>query len=167
LYAGGLLNAYERQGKKFTLGGPALFLRHTSAGAWDNAFINFDHTGWYAAPNYVVMKLWWDNYAAKFLPLDGDLDGCNIVATRSEDGELVVLKAVNPTDRGRTVEVELKGDFSPKTASMQIVAPGSLRARNTLETPTAVKAEVGVVTLTGKQLSFDLPAYSAAVVRAN
>ena len=61
LYAGGLLNAYERQGKKFTLGGPALFLRHTSAGAWDNAFINFDHTGWYAAPNYVVMKLWWDN----------------------------------------------------------------------------------------------------------
>ena len=29
LYAGGLLNAYERQGAKFTLGGPALFLRHT------------------------------------------------------------------------------------------------------------------------------------------
>jgi hypothetical protein len=50
LYAGGLLNAYERQGKKFTLGGPALFLRHLSAGAWDNAFINFDHTGWFAAP---------------------------------------------------------------------------------------------------------------------
>jgi alpha-N-arabinofuranosidase len=167
LYAGGLLNAYERQGKKFTLGGPALFLRHTSAGAWDNAFINFDHTGWYAAPNYVVMKLWWDSFAPKFLPLDGEVDGCNIVATRSEDGEIVVLKAVNPTDRGRTVEVELTGDFNPKTASMQIVAPGSLRARNTLEKPTAVKAEVGTVTLTGQRLSFDLPAYSAAVVRAN
>jgi alpha-L-arabinofuranosidase len=65
------------------------------------------------------------------------------------------------------VEVELTGDFSPKTASMQIVAPGSLRARNTLEKPTAVKAEVGTVTLTGQRLSFDLPAYSAAVVRAN
>jgi alpha-N-arabinofuranosidase len=167
LYAGGLLNAYERQGKKFTLGGPALFLRHTSAGAWDNAFINFDHTGWYPAPNYVVMKLWWDNYAAKFLPLDGDLDGCNVVATRSADGEFVVVKAVNPTDRARKVEVELTGDFAPKTASMQVVAPGSLRARNTLEEPNAVRAEVGVVTLIGKRLSFDLPAYSTAVVRAN
>ena len=109
LYAGGLLNAYERQGKKFTLGGPALFLRHTSAGAWDNAFINFDHTGWYPAPNYVVMKLWWDNFASKFLPLEGDLRGCNIVATRSEDGDIVVVKAVNPKNRAMRVEVELKG----------------------------------------------------------
>jgi hypothetical protein len=50
---------------------------------------------------------------------------------------------------------------------MQFVAPGSLRARNTLEKPTAVKAEVGVVTLTGKRLSFELPAYSVAVVRVN
>jgi alpha-N-arabinofuranosidase len=167
LYAGGLLNAYERQGKKFTLGGPALFLRHTSAGAWDNAFINFDHTGWYPAPNYVVMKLWWDNFAPKFLPLDGDLQGCNIVATRSEDGDIVVVKAVNPKDRGIRVEVELTGDFSPKTASMQFVAPGSLRARNTLKEPTAVKVESGVVTLTGQRLVFDLPAYSTAVVRVN
>jgi alpha-L-arabinofuranosidase len=50
---------------------------------------------------------------------------------------------------------------------MQFVAPGSLRARNTLEEPAAVKVEFGVVTLTGKRLSFDLPAYSTAVVRVN
>jgi alpha-N-arabinofuranosidase len=167
LYAGGLLNAYERQGKKFTIGGPALFMRHTSAGAWDNAFINFDHTGWYPAPNYVVMKLWWDNFAPKFLPLEGDLAGCNVVATRSQDGETVFVKAVNPKDSERRVEVELKGNFTPKTASMQFVAPGSLRARNTLKEPTAVTVEEGVVTLSGKRFSFDLPPYSTAVVRAN
>ena len=164
LYAGGLLNAYERQGAKFTLGGPALFLRHTSAGAWDNAFINFDHTGWYPAPNYVVMKLWWDNYAPKFLPIDGDQQGCNIVATRSKDGESVILKTVNPKDEATTVTVELKGDFSPKNASMQYVAPGSLRARNTLENPNAVSVELGAVELVGKRLTFELPAYSVAVV---
>ncbi|MCA9186875.1 MAG: DUF1080 domain-containing protein, partial [Planctomycetales bacterium] len=167
LYAGGLLNAYERQGKKFTLGGPALFLRHTSAGAWDNAFINFDQTGWYPAPNYVVMKLWWDNFATHFLPIDGDPQGCNIVATRSEDGELVVLKAVNPRDRATTVEVELNGNFAPKTASMQIVAPGALEARNTLADPRTVTPQAGVVRLEGKKLIFELPPYSTAVVRAN
>lgn len=167
LYAGGLLNAYERQGRKFTLGGPALFLRHTSAGAWDNAFINFDHTGWFAAPNYVVMKLWWDNFAPRFLPVAGDQRGANIVATRSEDGDMVVLKAVNPEDRAMTVEVDLQGDFTPKTASMQIVAPGSLNARNTLAAPTAVHPKSGIVHLTEKRVRFDLPAHSAAVVRVN
>lgn len=167
LYAGGLLNAYERQGRKFTLGGPALFLRHTSAGAWDNAFINFNHTGWFAAPNYVVMKLWWDNFAPQFLPVTGEQQGANIVATRSEDGNLVVLKAVNPENRALTVEVELQGGFAPKTASMQVVAPGSLNARNTLASPTAVHPRTGVVHLTEKRIRFDLPAHSTAVVRVN
>ena len=167
LYAGGLLNAYERQGEKFTLGGPALFLRHTSAGAWDNAFINFDHTGWYPAPNYVVMKLWWDNYAPRFLPVSGDQRGCNVVATRSEDGDFVVLKAVNPQDHAVSVEVNLDGQFVAKTASLQLVAPGSLHARNTLEAPHSVKAEVGEVHLVDQRLSFEMPAYSVAVVRAN
>lgn len=167
LYAGGLLNAYERQGRKFTMGGPALFLRHTSAGAWDNAFINFDHAGWFPAPNYVVMKLWWDNYAPEFLPVEGDQRGCNIVATRGEDGGLVVIKAVNPEDQARSVEVDLNGDFSLKTASMQVVAPGSLRARNSLDDPTAVHPETGVARLNGTRVRFDLPAYSTAVVRLN
>ncbi|MCB1125387.1 MAG: DUF1080 domain-containing protein [Verrucomicrobiae bacterium] len=167
LYAGGLLNAYERQGKKFTLGGPALFLRHTSAGAWDNAFINFDQAGWFPAPNYVVMKLWWDNFAPQFLPVAGDQQDCNMVATRTGDGGIIVVKAVNPTNQERSVEVDLSGDFVPRTASMQIVAPGSLRARNTLADPVAVRPETGVVHLTGSQVRFELPSYSAAVVRLN
>lgn len=167
LYAGGLLNAYERQGEKFTLGGPALFLRHTSAGAWDNAFINFDHTGWFPAPNYVVMKLWWDNFAPQFLPVAGDQQGCNIVATRAESGGVVVIKAVNPTDREQSVEVDLQGGFSPRRASMQVVAPGSLRARNTLADPAAVRPEPGDTRLNAKRIGFDLPAYATAVIRVN
>lgn len=167
LYAGGLLNAYERQGRKFTLGGPALFLRHLSAGAWDNAFINFDHTGWFPAPNYVVMKLWWDNFAPQFLPVDGDPQKCNLVATRSKDGQTVVLKAVNPTAEATSVEVDLSGAFAPKTASLQVVAPGSLRARNTLTAPTAVRVEASAAQLAGQRVRFELPAHSAAVVRLN
>jgi alpha-N-arabinofuranosidase len=167
LYAGGLLNAYERQGRKFTLGGPALFLRHLSAGAWDNAFINFDHTGWFPAPNYIVMKLWWDNFAPQFLPVAGDQHGCNLVATRSEDGRTIVIKAVNPIGQTRSVEVDLKGDFAPITASMQSVAPGSLRARNTLAEPIAVRVDIGAVQLNGRSVRFELPAYSTVVVRVN
>jgi alpha-L-arabinofuranosidase len=77
----------------------------------------------------------------------------------------MVIKAVNPRDRSTGVEVELNGDFAPSTASMQTVAPGSLRARNTLEAPGAVRPEPGVVQLNGKRVRFDLPAHSTAVVR--
>jgi len=136
-------------------------------GAWDNAFINFDHTGWFPAPNYVVMKLWWDNFAPKFLPVTGDAQGCNLVATRSEDGGTLVIKAVNPKDQATTVEVDLKGGFAPKTAAMQVVAPGSLRARNTLAEPAAVRPEAGAAQLNGKRARFQLPAYSTAVVKLN
>ncbi len=63
LYAGGFLNAAERNGDVLGMAGPALFLRHVSARAWDNAFVNFDHRRWFPAPNYVVMKLWRGHYA--------------------------------------------------------------------------------------------------------
>jgi len=51
-----------------------------------------------------------------------------VVATRSEDGETVVIKAVNPSAAGARVEIDLKGDFTFKDGLMQCVAPGSLRA---------------------------------------
>ena len=78
-----------------------------------------------------------------------------------------MIKAVNPKDQGTSVAVDLKGGFAPKTASMQVVAPGSLRARNTLPEPATVRAETGVVQLNGKRARFDLPAYATAVITLN
>lgn len=81
MYAGGLLNAFERCGDFLTIAGPALFLRHTSSTARDNAFINFDHTGWFPAPNYVVMKLWRDNFVPIRIKSSCDDEDINFVAT--------------------------------------------------------------------------------------
>lgn len=164
LYAGGLLNAFERQGDFLTIAGPALLMREHTAGAWDNAFINFKQDAWYPAPNYVVMKLWREHYAPDFLALETDSDKANIVATRSEDGETVYLKAVNPTDEAMTVTATLNGDFEASKASMQLVSPGELSSRNTFEQPHAVKPEAAPAKVDGKTVSFDLPAHSAGVV---
>ncbi|HPS01948.1 MAG TPA: alpha-L-arabinofuranosidase C-terminal domain-containing protein, partial [Candidatus Sumerlaeota bacterium] len=73
------------------------------------------------------------------------------------------LKAVNPTDKPIVVALKVEG-AAPAKATMQIVAPGSLQARNTLEKPDAVKAAEGKVTLEGGVARFEMPAYSAAVV---
>jgi alpha-N-arabinofuranosidase len=164
LYAGGVLNAFERCGDVFEIGGPALFLRHVSATAWDNAFINFDQSSWFPAPNYVVMQLWRNHYAPSRIEITGDVDKLNVVATKSQDGRTLHVKCVNPQPSAATVSLNLAEDRKPATAAMQIVAPGSLDARNTLVRPDAIRAEPAPVQMDGGTMRFSMPGLSAGVV---
>lgn len=164
LYAGGLLNAFERCSDFFGMGSPALFMRHTSAPGWDNAFINFDHRKWFPAPNYVVMKLWRDHYAPNRIVIDGDTDQLNAVATKSKDGKTLYFKVVNPTDTNVDVKLNIEGGFATGKAQMEIIAPGSLQAHNSLDQPGLVHPVAGKLVEDGRNISFTLPSYSAAVV---
>lgn len=162
LYCGGLLNAMERC-DLMEMAGPALFLRHVSAKSWDNAFINHDNASWFPAPNYVVMKLFREHYAPLLLPVSGDADGVNLVATKTDDGKRVTLKAVNPTDSQRVVVVKLSG-FEAKEAAMQLVTADDLRDRNTLAAPDKISPKDAPVQCDGASVRFTLPAYSVGVV---
>jgi alpha-N-arabinofuranosidase len=159
-----VLNAFERCSDFFEIAGPALFLRHASATAWNNAFINFDYCNWFPAPNYVVMKLWREHFAPNRIGIVGDLKGLNVVATKSQNGKSVYFKAVNPSDKEVEINLSLDKTFKIEKASMEIVAPGSLDARNTLEKPTAVQPNKGEVKINSQEIKFKLPSLSAAVV---
>ena len=163
LYCGGLLNAFERCGDVLEIGGPALFLRHVSASGWDNAFVNFDHRTWFPAPNYVVMKLWRDHYAPQRIALEGEAGPLSAVATRADDGRRLIFKAVNPAAEAVQVRLQLAGGRATK-AALQLVAPGDLAARNTLEARDAVRPEPAPVQLESGGLRFTLPPLSCGVV---
>jgi alpha-L-arabinofuranosidase len=167
LYAGGLLNVFEKHGAVLTMGGPALMARHVSAHDWDNAFINFDQRGWFAGPNYVVMKLWRDNFAPSRLNVTGGAENLNLIATRTADSSELILKSVNQSSEPMEVTAALEGGFRAAEAKMQLVAPGSLQARNTFADPRVVApvdAPVSLDASSGK-LTYQLPPFSAAVVR--
>lgn len=164
LYCGGLLNAFERCGDILEIGGPALFLRHVSATAWDNAFINFDQSRWFPAPNYVVMKLWRDHYARERVALSGDAGPLNVVATRRDAGGTVIVKVVNPTREEVPVELSLTQGLQPEARKALVVAPGSLDVRNTLSQPDRVDVTTLATRRDGNALVLDMPALSAAVV---
>ena len=164
LYAGGVLNAFERCAPTFQIGGPALFLRHLSATGWNNAFINFNHTGWFPAPNYVVMKLWREHFAPNRIGVEGQTNDLNVIATKSKNGKTVYFKVVNPSNEAAEINLSLDSAFKVRKASMMIVAPGSLDAMNSLEKPNAVQPEEGEVEIIDKKVKFKLPALSAAVV---
>jgi alpha-N-arabinofuranosidase len=167
LYCGGLLNAFERCSDILTMAGPALFLRHISAGAWDNAFINFDNSTWFAAPNYVVMKLWREHYAPLRIQVTGDSGPLNGVATKSKDGTKLYYKAVNPGAEPVPIELIVKGKRPITSAGMQLVSAESLNARNTLDEPNRICPVSAKVNTNGESISFTLPAYSAGVVSIN
>jgi alpha-N-arabinofuranosidase len=164
LYCGGLLNAFERCSDILTMAGPALFLRHVSASAWDNAFINIDNCTWYPAPNYVVMKLWREHYAPLHIQVTGDSGPLNDVATKSKDGIKLYYKAVNPSQGAVPVKLIIKGGQQIASAGMKLVAAESLNARNTLEEPDRIKSVQVEVESDGDSISFTLPAYSVCVV---
>lgn len=164
LYAGGLLNVFETHGDRLTLGGPALMVRHTSAGAWDNAFINFDHTGWFPGANYVVMKLWNEHFAPNRVALEGKTGDLNLVATTSDDGATLYLKGVNMGEEAATVKAAIEVEGEPEVAAFRLIAPGSLSAVNSMEEPDVIRPEDGEARLRGDELEFTLPPHSAGVV---
>ena len=74
LYAGGILNTFERQADIVQMTCPAAqtFMRKIGVTkSWDNALINFDQKSWFGAGYYVVMKLWRESYAPHLLATEG------------------------------------------------------------------------------------------------
>ncbi len=168
LYAGGILNAFEREGDLVKMSCPALFMRKIGVtNNWDNALINFDQKSWFPAGNYVVMKLWREAYAPNLLAADGGQHPLNYVATRSEDGKTVYLKVVNPEATAEPVVVTLDGTMMPREAAMEVIAPGGESVKNSIAEPAKIKAVKGEAKLQGHTVTFTMPAWSAGVVRVS
>ncbi|MBW6534166.1 MAG: T9SS type A sorting domain-containing protein [Mariniphaga sp.] len=164
LYAGGMLNMFERQGERFTLGGPALWLRHSSAGAWNNAFINFNNSDWFPAPNYVVMKLWREHFAPNFLKTTGSNSSLDVVSTLSADSSTVYFKVVNTSTNNINITLNLDDSFVPETAVIKRVSSPSLYDENTFSHPDKIRVTENSVSVSGQNVSFVSSAYSACVI---
>src|SRR5260370_41539755 len=138
--------------------------RQVTPTASENALINFDQSSWFPAPNYVVMKLYRDHFAPELLEIAGNLGDLDATATRTSDGERIYVKLINPGDQEGSVEVALRGECPLLAAGMQLVAPGNLSARNTIEQPAAAQAVPGKIQRTGLTGRVRLPGLSVAVI---
>jgi len=140
-----------------------LFIRRTDAPAWNNAFINFDYKGLFVAPNYLVTKLWHDNFSKKRLAFTGETGDLSISTTLSENSKKVIVKIVNPTDK--PYELTVTGDWKKLTgAGYEYLAPGSLTAANSMEAPNAVAVKKQNVVPVGAKVTITLAPLSAGVL---
>jgi alpha-L-arabinofuranosidase len=164
MYAGNLLNIFELNSDLITLAGPALFLRHTSASAWDNAFINFDQSGWFPAPNYVVMKLWREHFAPNRLNLSGIPDSVNAVASYDPPTNRMVVKLVNNSLVEKQLSISLPLDFRGTSAIGYLVTGSSLSDRNSMDKPDQISPKILPVILKGRMASTNLPQLSCLLI---
>ena len=162
LFAGGFLNVCEQR-PVVEMGAAALFIRRTDAPAWNNAFINFDYKGVFVAPNYLVTKLWHDSFSKYRLTYTGETGSLSIITTLSENGKNVIVKIVNPTENA--YDLTIGGDWKSLTgAGYEFIAPGSLKAANSMESPHAVSVEKKEITPVSNGISMIVAPLSAGVL---
>jgi alpha-N-arabinofuranosidase len=141
---------------------PALFLRRVDATAWDNAFINHDRSGWFPAPNYVVMKLYRDHFQPTLVACES-LGSLNANATLSEDGKMLVLKVVNPAAEDVKCAIDFAAAFPVRRARQWLVQAG-LQERNTLEEPNHIAPVESGVSGAANAFTHVFPAHSVTVM---
>jgi alpha-N-arabinofuranosidase len=162
LFAGGFLNICEQR-PVVEMGAAALFIRRTDAPEWNNAFINFDYKGVFVAPNYLVTKLWHDNFSKYRLAYTGETGSLSIVTTLSENGRDVIVKIVNPSEN--TYDLNIGGDWKSLTgAGYEFIAPDSLTAANSMESANTVSVRKKEIIPSGNSVTLTIEPISAGVL---
>lgn len=166
MYAASILNVFERQSDIVEMSCPALLFRRTWAKMWDNALINHDNGKLFFSPNYIVMKLWRDNYAPFLLNSIESYKDLNVVITCSEDKKIIYLKYVNTSNTSKNLSILLKNISKICGAQCYNVAPKSENTRNTLDLPNNIFVEYREPEVDDNTISLPIAPLSVGVIIA-
>jgi alpha-N-arabinofuranosidase len=164
LHTAGNLIMYEKLSPQVEMSCPALLMRNTTDDPTWTAFIYHDHVSWFPGSGYLVEKLFREHYAKKYLastsgtfadlpnrnsffdtisqlkPLDWKGGTVDAIATASEDGKRIIIKAVNYTSDSSILLVRLQGSKLPVDASVKMYSLNAeLTGSPTMEEPDKIK----------------------------
>jgi alpha-N-arabinofuranosidase len=188
LHAAGSLILYEELGPDLSMACPALLMRNTTDDPTWTSLIYHDHVSWFPGGAYPVAKLFREHYAERYLasasgtvrdaadrnvffqeiatmkPEEWQQGTVDAIATASEDGRRIVIKAVNYEGRRNTLLVRLQGVRAPEkaTARLHTITAG-LTEKASLERPDAIRPVNRTIEY-AKDFAVELEPYSVAVV---
>ncbi len=188
LHTAGSLIMYERLSPQIDMTCPALLMRNTTDDPTWTAFIYHDHKSWFPGSGYLVEKLFRDHYAEKYLastsgsftdmpdrnqffdsvsqmkPLNWKPGTVDAIATASEDGKRIIVKAVNYTGDSSVLLVRLQGSQLPANASVKMYSlSAELTAAASIEEPDKIKVTESVLPYS-RDLAITLAPYAVVVV---
>lgn len=144
LHAAGNLIMYERLSPQLEMSCPAVLMRNTTDDSTWRAFIYHDHVSWFPGSGYIVEKLFREHYAKKQLastagtfkdvkdrnsffddisqmkPEDWQPGTLDAIATGSEDGKRIIIKAVNYSGDSNLLLIRLQGSKIPANGKVSI-----------------------------------------------
>lgn len=188
LHTAGSLIMYEKLSPQLEMTCPALLMRNTTDDPTWTSFIYHDHVSWFPGSGYLVEKLFRQHYAKKYLastsgtfadisnrnsffdtisqlkPLDWTAGTVDAIATASEDGKRIIIKAVNYTSDSSILLVRLQGSQLPPNASVKVYSLNAeLTASATIGEPDKIKIAEKTLPYS-RNLTIGLGAYAVVVV---
>jgi alpha-L-arabinofuranosidase len=188
LHAAGSLMSYEKLSPTLGMSCPALLMRNTTDDPEWRAWIYHDHVSWFAGSGYVAEKLFRDHYApmryaftsgtfrdisnradffnniSQMKPEDWTQNTVDAIATGDADGRRIILKAVNYAGNPNTLLTRLQGKQIPATATVTMTTiTAKPEDQNSLTEPNKIRPTQKTMPY-AKDMTFDLPAYTVAVI---
>lgn len=173
LWAAIFLLGCERLGETVTMANPALFLRETTAPAWDNALINLGPRGWFAGGNYLAMSMFWNDFTPERLSTRLETEALGqfgetrldaVYALAGRDGDRLVVKAVNLTpDQPVLLRLQPAMRVSPRAEHHSLTGE-TPETRNSLDQPDRLRIETRPLTLDPAAPAVELPPHSVNVI---
>ena len=174
LYAGSMLNQFERNGD--IVGSSAV---SDLVNGWSGGIIQASRDELFVTPTYLVNKLFSDHLGTERLAtsvqgpvFDTTLEGKDVpvldaIATRSADGTRIFLKAVNKDLRNSlSLNINIKGLSIGPRAEFETITAGSVSLANSFATPTAIAPQNFTIP-SGSHFAVELPRSSVSVVTLN
>ncbi len=171
LYGARLMNVFERSGDLVEMSAVSDLVN-----GWSGGIIQASRHEVFVTPTYLAIRLYNEHLGRERLAarvtspvFDSSKEGTNVpvldvVATRSEDGRRLYLKAVNTSrDRALKTTFALTGAKVGADGSMHTLTGTSLQAANSFRTPDAVTVRQSTVR-GGPSFTIDLPPHSVSVV---
>lgn len=188
LHAAGSLISYERLSPALDMTCPALLMRNTTDDPEWRAWIYHDHVSWFAGSGYVAEKLFRDHYAprryaftsgtfrdiakrsdffddiSQMKPEDWTPNTVDAIATGTEDGRRIVIKAVNYDGHPHTLLTRLQGARLPAEATVTLTTvTAALQDENSLQEPNKIRPQETTRPFS-RDMAFELAPYTVAVV---
>ncbi|HLN20368.1 MAG TPA: carbohydrate binding domain-containing protein [Bacteroidales bacterium] len=188
MHTAGSLIMFEKLGNELQMTCPALLMRNTTDDPTWTAYIYHDHVGWFPGGGYVVAKLFREHYAenhlastsgvfndltnrkqffdqiSQFRPTNWRSGTIDAIATGSEDGKKIVLKAVNYDKNQHTLLTRLQGSKITANADVKIYSVRSEpTGKASLKDPGFYRIEEKTVPF-AKDLDYVMDPYSVLLV---
>jgi len=166
------MTGLERNADVVNMASYAPLFAHIEGWQWTPNLIWFDNLNSYGTPDYYVQKLFSNNKGTDLIsvllddmPVAGQ-DSLYASATIDKKSNELIIKIVNTLGKSqeRNVVIDSKGEFNNQ-AKLTVLKSDRLDDVNSLTDPMMVKPVDQQLTLNGKNLLLNLPAYSVNVIR--